>query len=319
MAHDIRRETGTPAEELRQLLDQSERLLPDLRSSAGATPQLLANLDRIAVLFAELEAQGMDLRPERGRWEGLQRAVNNRIGFVVRSLPDWDAARQQAQATPDRPWWYLDRTLAATRRRSRQRLLLTVAAVVAVIALLIVVWRALFPVDPAVAAAQRAMEMAQRHVRLQEWEAAYASFTEAAQATPSDAIPFIWLGILEEQLGDASAAAGHFTQAEQLLGHPVRFRVEKSFAYNQVGRYPEAETEARAAVALDPNSPHAHYVLAGALEQQDKIDDALLEFDLASQLAEQVDANLAALARIRLATLMQAAPFREAAAPTAVP
>lgn len=319
MAHDIDRGTGTPAEELRRLLAQAEQRLPDLRSDPAAAAELLATLDRIAVLFGELEAQGMDLRPERGRWEGLQRAVDNRIGYVVRSVPDWDAARRQAQATPDRPWWYLDQTLAATRRRNRRRALVTAVGVVALVALLVVAWRTFFPVDPAVAAAQQAMEMGQRHVRLQEWEAAYASFTEAAQATPTDAIPFIWLGVVQEELGDNRAAAVHFAQAEQLLTDPVRFRVEKSFAYNQVGRFVQAEEEARAALAIDPKSPHAHYVLAGALEQQDKIEQAIEEFDIASQLAEKVDANLSALARIRLATLMQAAPFRDAAEPTATP
>jgi tetratricopeptide (TPR) repeat protein len=319
MAHDIRRDTGTPAEELRRSLDQAERLLPDLRNNPAAATELLTTMDRIASLFAGLEAEGMDVRPERGRWDGLQRAVTNRIAYVVRSVPDWDAARREAQATPDRPWWYLDRTLAATRSRNRRRALVTVVAASALVALLVFAWRTLFPVDPAVAAAQQAMELGQRHVRLQAWEAAYASYTEAAQATPNDAIPFIWLGVLKAELGDAEGAAAHFAQAERLQPDPVRFHVEKSFAYNQIDRYVEAEAEARAALAIDPNSPHAHYVLAGALEQQDKIDAALEEFDIASQLAEQVDANLAALARIRLATLMQAAPFREATEPTPAP
>lgn len=319
MAHDIRRDIGTPAEDLRRLLGQAERLLPDLRSHPEATPELLVTLDQIAALFGELEAQGMDLRPERGRWEGLQRAVHNRIGFVVRSVPDWDTARQHAQATPDRPWWYLDQTLAAARRRNRQRLILTAVAAVALLALAIVVWRVLFPVDPAVAAAQRAMEIAQRHIRLQEWEAAYTSYEEAAQATPNDAVPFIWLGVVKEQLGDSQAAADHFMQAAGLSADAVRYHVEKSFAYNQIGQYVQAEAEARAALAVDPNSPHAHYVLAGALEQQNQIEAALEEFDIASQLAEPIDANLSALARIRLATLLQAAPFREMTEPTTVP
>lgn len=319
MAHDIRRDTGTPAEDLRRSLDRAERLLPDLRNNPAAATELLDTMDRIASLFASLEAQGMDVRPEHGRWDGLQRAVDNRIAYVVRSVPDWDAARQKAQATPDRPWWYLDRTLSATRSRNRRRALITGVALVAVIALAVVVWRTLFPVDPAVAAALRAMELGQRHVRLQEWEPAYASYAEAAQATPNDAIPFIWLGVLKEELGDDAGAAGYFDQAARLQPDAVRLRVEKSFAYNQVGRYVKAEEEARAAVAIDPNSPHAHYVLAGALEQQDKLDAAIEEFDVASQLAEKVDANLAALARIRLATLMQAAPFREAAEPTPAP
>lgn len=319
MAHDIRRDTGTPAETLRRLLDRAERLLPDLRTNPAAASELLTAMDEITALFATLEGQGMDLRPERGRWEGLQRAVNNRIGYVVRGIPDWDRARQAAQAIPDRPWWYLDQTLAATRRRNRRRTLVAAGAGIAALALIVIAWRLLFPVDPAVAAAQRAMELGQRYVRLHEWEAAYASYVEAAQATPDDAIPVIWLGVLKEQLGDRAGAAAYFEQAAQLLPDPVRLQVEKSFAYNQIGQYVEAEAAARAALAIDPNSPHAHYVLAGALERQHQIEAALAEFDLASQLAEKVDANLAALARIRLATLMQTAPLLPADEPTATP
>ncbi|QLQ07184.1 MAG: hypothetical protein HZY76_14825 [Anaerolineae bacterium] len=317
MAHDIRRDTGTPAETLRRLLDRAERLLPDLRTNPAAASELLTAMDEITALFATLEGQGMDLRPERGRWEGLQRGQQ----------PDRLCGARHTRLGPRTPGGtghsgpplvVPGSDVGRARRRNRRRTLVAAGAGIAALALIVIAWRLLFPVDPAVAAAQRAMELGQRYVRLHEWEAAYASYVEAAQATPDDAIPVIWLGVLKEQLGDRAAPRPILSRRHNCC--PIRCACRSKNRLRTTRSASTSRPKRRhAALAIDPNSPHAHYVLAGALERQHQIEAALAEFDLASQLAEKVDANLAALARIRLATLMQTAPLLPADEPTATP
>ncbi len=71
MAQAIRTGQFTPADEVRELLGAGENYIPDIKGSKERAVAFLAQLDRLAELWPQVEAMGADLRPEAGRWETL--------------------------------------------------------------------------------------------------------------------------------------------------------------------------------------------------------------------------------------------------------
>jgi len=86
MARSLQSGQVTPADELRELLSTSEKLVASVRGSGAGVLVLLENMDRLSELWPELEAAGVDLRPEAGRWETLQATVRRNGRRLVREL-----------------------------------------------------------------------------------------------------------------------------------------------------------------------------------------------------------------------------------------
>jgi hypothetical protein len=67
--------------------------------------------------------------------------------------------------------------------------------------------------------------------------------------------------------------------------------------------------DARAAIAIDPNNAQAYLALGSGQEMKGQISDALQSLQTAANLAAASNnTQLEALAKVRLATLMQSAP-----------
>ena len=172
MAQAIHEEQVTPADELRSLLTDSEKLVANVSHSGVKIAQLLENMDRLVELWPRLEDAGMDLRPEAGRWETLQAATYKQAPRILAELrPTGGLPSLRAQhGLPQQPrlpqqptgsfqdedgwWWYLDLTVRRQRLRQLRRLALGVVAVMAVIALLNFALNKFFPIDPKVSASQ---------------------------------------------------------------------------------------------------------------------------------------------------------------------
>ncbi len=86
MARAIESEQITAADQLRALLADSEKLVTARQGSSEGAMRLLANMDRIAALLAELDDAGMDLRAEAGRWTALQAAAHERAAAIARQF-----------------------------------------------------------------------------------------------------------------------------------------------------------------------------------------------------------------------------------------
>ena len=86
MAKAVLQGRVTPADELRELLTSAEKLAASVSGNAQNAAGLLAALDRIAELWPLLDAQGVDLRSEAGRWETLQAVVQRRGAAIVEAL-----------------------------------------------------------------------------------------------------------------------------------------------------------------------------------------------------------------------------------------
>jgi hypothetical protein len=117
MARAIQDGRVTPADELRELLAECEKLLANLRGHGSNSLNLLRHMDRIAALLPELEGGGADLRSEAGRWEMLQSAVRTNKARIVRQLRGVGGLPAlRAEAHPDgreQWWWRLDQEVAS--------------------------------------------------------------------------------------------------------------------------------------------------------------------------------------------------------------
>jgi Flp pilus assembly protein TadD len=325
MARALRDERLTPADELRSLLTQSEKLLANLRGASSNARDLLRNMDRIAALIPKLEAVGADLRGEQGRWETLQGAVRSNASRIVgqlRALGGLESVRRETHPDGQEAWWwYLDRELAA---RTRRRLLrfgiigLSVAAVLLVAGLL---FKTFFPVDPRVQEATSRLLEGQNKIQFDgDYSGALPLFEEAAALTPEDSEVWLWLGATQQKLGDEQAASESFRRASDLSGDQVEFRVTQATVYLAMGMLDEALADANAVLTIDPENPQAYVILAGVSDARGDYSAAVDALQHAADFADKRNQpQISATVRYQMGLLLQRIPVVPELPPTSAP
>jgi len=326
MAQAIRESKVTPADELRDLLTRNEKRVVNLRGQGVEALVLLRDLDRIAELWPELEASGVDLRPEQGRWETLQAQVRRYAPQVVRELRAMGglpALRMQYHPSGEADWWwFLSERVQAQRARALARGGITLAAVAAIGALVyFLVFHVFFPVDPDLKAALRAQAEAEAKISQQgDYLAALADFRRAAEYRPGDPDNWLRIGCVLYRLGDRAGAEQNFYRARILLADPVALRLTRAPICVQLGVNDLAEADLREVIATDPENARARYYLSSVVETRGELLEALLLVQQAAELAEsQGDTELVALARFRMGILMQQLAVQELVSGTPTP
>jgi tetratricopeptide (TPR) repeat protein len=311
MARAVTVPTRTPADELRSLLDQSERLAVGM---AGASPdqarQLLTALDRIVILFPELEAAGVDLQPERGRWQGVQGAVRRHRRSLQAALkPAGGLATARAQQPTPPPtanwWWQTDLILAAETRRKTLTWMAVTGGLILALALGYWLFNRLFPVDPLVAELYRLRNEAQQALIEGELAPALAAYETAAALSPDDPETLAWLSALYDAAGrDADA------EAAQAQLRPLRpaFEVDSLLASAYLGlRWPdEAKIYIDQALAANPSHVISLITAADISQARGEIQEAMTYLERADEAAgAQSLFREQAVIRVRLAQLLQ--------------
>jgi tetratricopeptide (TPR) repeat protein len=312
MAQIVRSGQVTPADELRELLAVAEKRLANVRGSGDSALSLLRELDRIAALWPLLEAQGVDLRPEAGRWETVQRIALQKARSLLGELKGLGGIQKLRAAEhprgTDAPWWNIDSYTRQRDRQSVKRLLLSLTAVVVVgVGLYFLLFRVLFPVDPRVQEAVRRVGEGEQMVQEGgDFVAALAKFEAAAAATPED--PNVWLrvGAAREHLGNAQGAQEAFDRARSLFESDLDFHRARGAAHLALGLIDSAETDLQAALTLKYDDAQSWYLMANVFESRRQTAEALDALDKASQYAAETNQNeLTAMARFRMGLLMQ--------------
>ncbi len=300
----------TPADELRMLLSVNEKRVVN---QPGGMPvaDLLCDLDRIAELWPKLEGQGVDLRPEAGRWETLQAAVQRNSRAIVnqaRAAGGFQALRARyGQVEPAAWWWTLDDQVRATDRRRNLRIMRAAAIVLAVVAGLYFLVGILFPVDPNVRAATDAMLDGERKITQQgDFVGAADDFRRATEATPENAEAWLRLGVALQKAGDAAGADAAFLRAAPLLSGEAELRVLRASVYLLFEMLDEAEVDLQVAERLAPDQPMVYFYQANIFESRQQYNQAVKALERADALAEQQDQmQLVAVIRYRLGLVMQ--------------
>lgn len=324
MARAIDQGQVTPADELRDLLTINEKRAVN---QPGGMPvaDLLCDLDRIAELWPQLEAQGVDLRPEAGRWHTLQAAVRRNARQIVRqarAAGGFQALRQRCGRAEAAAWWWtLDEQLRAQDRRRRLRAISMTALVLAVVVGLYFLIGILFPVDPNVRAATEATNAGERKI-VQEGDFAGAAvdFQRAAEAMPGQPDNWMRLGAALQKVGDAAGAEVAFQQAQALLTDEAELRVLRASVFIAFGMLDEAEADLQVAQRLAPDEPMVYLNQANVFEARQDYPQALAALERANMLADAAgQADLIAITRYRMGILMQQAQIRMAIPATPTP
>ena len=314
MAHIVESHITTPAAELRDLLDQAERQLPMLDHTTVAA--YLTRLDRIAALFAQLEADHADqeagasqaLRSEMSRWEDLQEKLQRRGAQVVKAAKGAGGyAALRAQNPPaSGAWWHLDAQVALRWRKQLQKLLWILVVVALVMAVGIWAYQSWLAPDAATLALVDALSTTERHVDAQEWAAALATVEDVLQAQPENPELLLWGAVLAERLGDPDAAAGYSARAlVQLGGDEVQYNVALGMNRFRAGDLVGATAAVDRAAALQPENPQIYFLYGNIAEARGDIDAALDAFDRAATLAETADPQLTVISKMRYGMLLQ--------------
>ena len=314
MAKSIKTDQMTPADELRVLLTDSERLVASLRGRGAEARDLLDDMDRIAALWPQLEAAGVDLRAEEGRWETLQANLRTNGPTLLRELSaagGLAALRREKYGDTRAPdWWYLDEELSARRTKQLRRTTLTVVGIVGGILLAAFIFSRLFPTDPAVQGSMAAVMAGQQKAQQADWEGALADFQRAAEFTPDDPEPWASIVVVQTRLGRLEEAAAADATLRRLLPDDVAYHNQLAQIFAAYGMNEEAVAEGEAVLALDPENPEAHFSIAGAYENMGNLELAVKYMELASQYADaRGKSELTVIARYRLAMLMQQFSF----------
>ncbi len=312
MAHTIPRQTQTQADELRDLLENSYKLAVSVRGAgAERAAGLLHDLDRIHDLFPQLEALGVDLRPERGRWQEVQGAVRRHSSDLRSELASAGGLKTLREALPAPPdpeerwWWWLDVT---ARKHLGKRVLVTVAVLAGILLLMLGgIWgfNKLFPVDPAVSVAYEHKSNAENLVLEGKLDQAVAELEAAYQATPDDLDIQSMLAALYDVTGQEDRAAPLLRQ--MLKAYPASVvHASLAQAYAAAGAEKKAEKLAQLAIDEDPANPQGWLVAGMVYEARGDVQAAMDAYQTAAAKANAAkDYQTEAFAKVRLATLLQ--------------
>ena len=300
----------TPADELRELLSVAEKRVAGARNSGESALELLKGLDRITVLWPLLEVQGMDLRPEAGRWETLRASVNRRAGDILAALRSLGGIeRLRLQVHPGgvaAPWWRLDEYVRANKRRQMRKAGFILGGLAVLGAGLYFGLRLLFPVDPKVAEASRLTGSGERMIQGQaDFRGALAEFEQAAELTPDD--PEVWLrvGVVQEKIGDP-AALNAYDRARALIVEEVQFWQMRASVYLLFDMVDQADHDLQAALAARADDPLTWYQLATVNEMRGEIGAAIAALEKADQYSSASgNTEMNAFARYRRGVLIQ--------------
>ncbi len=300
----------TPAERARALLSELEIRVANMAGTGDEVLAIPRLLDEVETLLRDLEAGGVDVKPERTRLASIHGMLEQRAAIFVREAGKGLAAlRAQVQPPREHWWWYLDEIVAARRRRRLVRLLAGGAAVVLLLVLLGWFIQSRLPQDPRlrrIIDLEQNLDTALAEGRLTE---AASVLEELRTLDPENPEYVVTLAAVYEVLDRPDKAAGLWTEAEQRLP-PDRLAVRRAQAYLDVGLVDRALDAARQAVDLAPEDPEAFYYLGSAYEAKGDIPAALQAYEKASRLAEAQDrVELLAVIRVRMAYLMQRVPL----------
>lgn len=300
----------TPADALRRTLREAEEETTLLLRGRGELLPLLRRLEAVAEGLRTLEAEGIDLRPERTRWESLCTQVQRGAERLVRHAQEGSKAlqevRQELQPPEEHWWWRLDLLAAEQRRRRAARTARAVGIALLVLALLGGAAYLFLRPDPLTAQKLRLYAAAERAIQEGRWEEGIARYQEATAVDPQDPEPWLRLGWAQERIGDEEGARASFQEAASRFADPFAYELALARLYVEAGDFARAMPHALRATELNPESPHAFYVLASAYEGSGRFAEALQALETCEKLAEaQGDMELVAMSRVRVGTLLQ--------------
>jgi tetratricopeptide (TPR) repeat protein len=293
-----------PADELRGLIDNLEGRRPALKSiDAPQALDLLQTLDQAHDLFQQLESAGLNLLPERGRFDAIQHYLQSKAGTILKALGGPAVlSEHRPQPAPERErwWWYIDDMVAAQNQRRLRQVVIGVTLIAVILGGLFLAFKTVLAPSPEVTARLQAENDGFTFSDEGNYQEALAAVEKGLAVAPDDAGLLTFKGVLQELLEQPDEAATTFQAAQAKLAEdPTTFYLGRGQLYLRLGQYDKAEADARAALALDENSALAWFLLGQSFESENKLFEASTAYEKASQLA-MADSNFQVVVLARL-------------------
>lgn len=305
-------EVRTPAERVREALDDAERLIPRLRKSGSEALELPRLFDQIATALEGLEQNGVDIRAEYTRFKNVQERLRScRVRFLREAGTAYQEARMAVQPDRARWWWYIDEIVAQERKQRVRRLLIGGGIAILVLAIAWVIYDRFIAPPPNVRQAYHRSSTGERLVTEGDLRGALAEFEQVVVLTPDDPNGWVWLGVIHTLLGESQQAEAAFQQARSLYGTEYDFLVNRSMAYVSAGDLDRARADIEQAIWEEPEAALGYYVRANIEDQQGNCMTAIADLERASELAQAAgNTQLDAVVRVQLAYVTQSCMVR---------
>jgi tetratricopeptide (TPR) repeat protein len=302
-----------PADELRERLSQLEEADAAIKlMDSTQALNLLQNLDWIAQRFEELEAGGMDLRPERGRFQTVKGQIEKKPSVLLRAIggPTALVQHRSAPAPPrENSWWYLDEIAEVQQKKTLRRYGIILAVIVVIIGALVLLFNTVLKPSPEAIARLNAQNDANFAIDEGDFELALTILEDGLNKVPEDPSLLILKGVVQQELGDEAAAAEIFAQVQEMLDDPTALYLMRARLYLRMNQPEKATQEIEVALDLDEENAMAWLLLGQALVVQGHYYDALQSYEIASDIAFETDENeVYVLSKMALGQLRQSPP-----------
>jgi tetratricopeptide (TPR) repeat protein len=305
-------EVATSAVALRQVLHDLEIGLANLKGRGRGVLDLLHMRDRLDAQLAALQADGMDLRPEKTRVETIDNIFMRKASELDSELGNIGGlagARREEKPPEEHWWWYGDLYVAERRRKSLTKTMIIVAAVLAVVLGGNYLMDRFFGLSPVEKEARRYESQGEQYLRNNEIDNAILEYEKAVAVMPDMPEAQLTLGVLYEIKGETDKSKQAFAKAESLYPKRHDYLVSLASAYQAAGKLDQAMAAVTEAIALEPQSAQAIFIRGGIEEDMGKYAEALTDYDTASTLAQQQGQDaLYVLAKTRMGMLLQRGP-----------
>ena len=323
MAYSIPEQLRNPVNQLRDDLDQAERMVVQLNRET--VEPFLQLLDRINSQLTTLADSGIDLRPEQTRQGSLLSRIEGNPQPVVSAAGRAGGMAKLRACNPDSDgfWWRLDAVVAADRQRSARRFTFTIGGIVLFFVALFWVVNTFFPPDPDVLVVNDATNRLPDLAAEGRWEEALTVIEESkAQLSTPDAELLVWEGVVAERLGLTERSQAALAQACALVDADNQdlFWVSLGNTRVMAGDLDGAEAAAQEALALDETEGQAYFLLGNIAESRGDLMGAIDNYERTFDYSSEDNPQLAVIARVRLGTLLQSgAGFMPQETPTVTP
>ncbi len=116
------------------------------------------------------------------------------------------------------------------------------------------------------------------------------------------------LGMIYEDKGLLDRANNYFERAKLLSSQKIDFYNSRGMVYFEMGKLDKAVLDAKKALEMNPDSAFSHFLLGSIYEMENRIAEALTEYQIVSDLDQ--DPQLTVMARFKMGMIMQRGPLR---------
>ncbi len=293
---------------LRKMIEKYKDYVLNINYPEQEILKMLTLRDEIENLLLNLEKRGTGLEADKARLGTFDTIIRKKMKMVYRKLTaslNPLPYREERKIPRSHWWWYLDELLREKRVRARKRWLIRGGiAAVALLAVYIILTKIVPQPKQSVIYQQKARELYQKG----ELDEAIEIYKKAQDLEPDDSTIPLMLGIIYEDKELLDKANSYFERARLLSSQKIDFYNSRGMVYFQMGKLDKAVLDAKEALETDPNSAFSHFLLGSIYEMENKIAEAIVEYQIVSDLDQ--DPQLTVMARFKMGMIMQRAPLR---------